>query len=116
MARRPSPDCLNKLVYLRPKDTIAHRPVSLAAPTRRTKHRRRCRCILYRSHRIGDDRATRRLSMVVRSGRHGLYDYGKDLKSKNQREEDHKNGVVRKTALESALDWLAAHKAAAAGT
>jgi hypothetical protein len=52
---------------------------------------------------------------MVRSGRHGLGNYGDDLRSRNQREEDRKNGVVRKTAMESALDWVAAHKAASAG-
>jgi hypothetical protein len=53
---------------------------------------------------------------MVRSGRHGLGNYGDDLRSRNQREEDRKNGVVRKTAMESALDWATAHKAASAGT
>lgn len=52
---------------------------------------------------------------MVRSGRHGLGNYGDDLRSRNQREEDRKNGVVRKTAMESAMDWATAHKAASAG-
>jgi hypothetical protein len=52
---------------------------------------------------------------MVRSGRHSLEGYGHDLRSRNKREEDRKNGVVRKTAMESALDWVAAHKAASAG-
>ncbi|KAF7033560.1 hypothetical protein CFC21_044644 [Triticum aestivum] len=52
---------------------------------------------------------------MVRSERHGLGDYGAYLCELNEREEDRRNGVVRKTALESALDWVEHHKPAAAG-
>ncbi|XBI22634.1 hypothetical protein VPH35_063631 [Triticum aestivum] len=51
---------------------------------------------------------------MVRSERHGLGDYGAYLCELNEREEDRRNGVVRKTALESALDWVEHHKPAAA--